>query len=68
MSTQVKVDLLPCPFCGGEATNVPYKNGKYYEVRCENKDCAVIVFTGVKDTEKEAIEAWNRRADDGKTD
>lgn len=57
-------ELKSCPFCGGN--NV--------EVRCQTfvgiyrKDYAVFCYDchfglAWKDTEREAIEAWNRRAD-----
>lgn len=56
-------ELKPCPFCGGEARICSAGFEATY-IRCANiKDC------GCKfewfDTEEEAIEAWNRRADNG---
>ena len=51
--------LKPCPFCGGEATIYEdrHENITYgYTVACDN--CCATVFA---DTEKEAIEAWNKR-------
>lgn len=61
-------ELLPCPFCGGEA--VLY-NGNYgWNVRC--KDGKITVFTDCPakktgeidyDTEEDAIVAWNTRAE-----
>ena len=58
-------ELKPCPFCGGE--NVEVFHPKYnpfiglYQVQCY--DC----HFGYKQchTEKEAVAAWNRRANDG---
>ena len=61
-------ELLPCPFCGGEAsimevephthilaTWIPdYKGGAFIE--CDGCTCAVSA-----ETKEEAIEAWNRR-------
>lgn len=44
--------LLPCPFCGGEATEWHSDNGS---VSCDNDECPLIV-------EAESAEAWNRRA------
>ena len=52
-------DLLPCPFCGGEAHTIePARYGKSWGVRCE---CGA--FLGFYFTEAEAVEAWNTRAD-----
>lgn len=57
-------DLKPCPFCGGEA--IILKADQYHQfpnthyISC--RDCTAGI--GPLDTEAEAIEAWNRRADD----
>ena len=63
--------LKPCPFCGGEAeivTNGELTKSKYYfvDVQCKNTRCRG--WSSVLDsrTRKQAIEAWNRRAEDGK--
>ena len=57
-------DLLPCPFCGGEARII----AKPYEpkvcVGCDDDTC--LGFSGLGwlyDSEKEATDAWNRRAE-----
>ena len=59
-------ELKPCPFCGGKAfcTNVlpTYGCDVMYRVFCE--DCNI--NTPSKWTEEKAIEAWNRREEDGK--
>ena len=56
--------LKPCPFCGGEARII----AKLYEpkvcVGCDDDTC--LGFSGLGwlyDSEKEAAEAWNRRAE-----
>ena len=51
-------ELKPCPFCGGEA--VPILAGKldYFRIYC--RDCKA----STKPREyREAIAAWNRRAE-----
>ena len=54
--------LLPCPFCGGEAEMLTAEsmNGGYlFGIMCN--DCRS--RGDVYDTEAEAIEAWNSRAE-----
>lgn len=53
--------LKPCPFCGGEATITLFI--KQIAISCTN--CSAVV---VEKAAQEAIEAWNRRADNGKED
>ena len=55
--------LLPCPFCGSEARTVQIGgNGVPVEwyATCNSRVCGV--ETMLYDTEKEAINVWNRRA------
>lgn len=61
------MELKPCPFCGGKADLSWYMLPK--------EECVISCFAcslrfgrylGLN--KKEAIEAWNRRADDGKAD
>ena len=49
--------LKPCPFCGGN--NLSIDGITVYWVEC--KDCNASI--GGHETEEEAIEAWNWRAD-----
>ena len=53
-------ELLPCPFCGGEAETYSkdYGDVHYWRVVCNGLQCAVL---GVFHSEAEAIEAWNTR-------
>ena len=54
-------ELKPCPFCGGEADWFWDGINQRWQIHCE--DCtAVISCDGLED----AIEAWNRRVEDGK--
>ena len=52
-------ELKPCPFCGCEADD--YCGFAYSEVYCINCNAQI-----QRDSIEEAIEAWNRRAEDGK--
>lgn len=54
-------ELLPCPFCGGEAeilTAESMRGGYLFGIMCN--DCCS--RGDVYETEAEAIEAWNTRA------
>ena len=60
--------LKPCPFCGGKANLVCvpgyYKTGlssSGWLVRCQN-GCISQMSYG---SDHDAVEAWNRRRDDG---
>jgi len=51
-------ELLPCPFCGGEARIFALQIGKGWRVVCSKPFCA----QGPNgDTEAEATAAWNAR-------
>lgn len=61
-------ELLPCPFCGGEAAIVPTLGTTVREwfVTCGNLECNVLACrTKRYYTEAEAITAWNTRAELG---
>lgn len=67
-------DLLPCPFCGGEAVFHEY-TGRSVEVaianrcdvpamiKCERCGAMVSFNTGTRSTRRDAADAWNRRAE-----
>jgi len=58
-------ELKPCPFCGGKAAlEQLLENKDDYMASCDNDECLVTcVMTHCDSTRKEAIEAWNRRAE-----
>lgn len=66
-------DLKPCPFCGGAPTQIfsinPETDGRYI-YGCCTIGCMgnALRGRGGFKTDKEAIEAWNRRADNGIVD
>ena len=62
-------ELKPCPFCGGEAFVTEYlyscdptSRATTHAVECNGCHTTTFEF----DSKEEAIEAWNRRAEDGK--
>ena len=61
-------ELKPCPFCGGRAfihkSNTPL--GTFYFAHCGNEDCPIEPKTHSKYKREHAVEAWNRRVEDGK--
>lgn len=70
-----KIELKPCPFCGGEAELIDDsgRHGKVYSVyhQCPRNGgkfnrygsvCTLTIDTGWYDTAEEATEAWNTRA------
>ena len=57
-------DLLPCPFCGGEARVERDSFGGLFYMGCLNDECMGFIGLGwTYKNEEEAIESWNRRAD-----
>lgn len=61
------IEIKHCPFCGNTnitgATHKPVGSAEFYEVICV--DCSARIRRSSK---RKAIEAWNRRVNDGKTD
>lgn len=60
-------ELLPCPFCGGEAELMYWEDDllSAFSVACTNDDCYMMVDTGFYRNLQDAIDAWNTRADGG---
>lgn len=52
-------ELKPCPFCGGQGDYYYIMTMRKHWIGCSNCNCA----TDGYDTEEEAIEAWNTRAE-----
>lgn len=68
--------LKPCPFCGGhniEITSCDFEccadcdgcDNKTYAIVCNVNKGGCGGASGFQTTKAEAIEAWNRRANDG---
>ena len=57
-------ELLPCPFCGGEAEIHPKRDGskKGLSVECMNGRCDMAPHADSFPNTTEAIAAWNTRA------
>ena len=53
-------ELKPCPFCGGTQLTIISVYGEDCYVNCDA--CTTCGPSG--ETREEAIEAWNRRAED----
>lgn len=56
-------ELKPCPFCGYKG--IMQRNGHCFRVYCPNKDGPIEPKTHWFLNHLLAIEAWNRRADNG---
>lgn len=59
-----EVKLKNCPFCGGEA--FVWRTNHRVFIQCSNYNANSHLVQVRGRTMGEAIEAWNRRADDGK--
>ena len=61
-----KVELKPCPFCGGEAVYEEMMVRKGYECNVHCNSCLAsmhsITFDWQFEATEEAITAWNKRA------
>lgn len=58
----------PCPFCGSKYTQVRYMGGKWQEPSAfssgyRGECCGCYAVTAAYNTEAEAIDAWNTRAE-----
>lgn len=58
-------ELKPCPFCGSKATLHERTDGFYVDCASQYRFCTVLPSTWIYKTEEDAIEAWNRRVDNG---
>lgn len=59
-----KIELKPCPFCGGEAIRLSDFDDEYERVYLESVHCRNChARVAWQETVEEAIEAWNTRAD-----
>lgn len=57
----VPAELKPCPFCGEPVhLDAAYSYFRINTIYCENCDC-VFTLDAFNATEKQIIEAWNRR-------
>jgi hypothetical protein len=64
MSDEKKIELLPCPFCGGEAYLQDWGEVEpRWNVGCNNNECKISSVNDVVcETEEEAFKIWNTRA------
>ena len=53
-------ELKPCPFCGGEAVIVRFRECKKYKPRCKECNCKL----GYYNSKKRAVIEWNQRVHD----
>lgn len=63
------IELKPCPFCDGKPKLVCVFDHKLYAIRhtCHSLGRPIIMIDTIMfESKDDAIDAWNRRADDGK--
>lgn len=69
-----KINLLPCPFCGGEAKikhgypGQQQKGMRQSVVQCKRCGCRTVTYRQLayqswKEVDEQAAEVWNRRTD-----
>ena len=59
-----KIDLKPCPFCGGEAKfeDISTEDETYFMIQCTTEECSAgVCFADNSITKAKAASAWNRR-------
>lgn len=57
-----KIDLLPCPFCGGDPAIRNYKRvWQWYRIYCAGDGCPMGPVTCSRRTLEEAAADWNYR-------
>lgn len=55
--------LKPCPFCGGNAKIISYKNIHHIYHRCSIS--LMVINSDNYDSKESCADAWNRRVDNG---
>ena len=58
-------ELKHCPFCGGKADLIKSPTAKKYHPCCHNEKCIMFVGGMWYKTKEQAIDEWNRMADNG---
>lgn len=63
---QIEMKLKPCPFCGNDDPTITMRKGKdgwrdRYAVLCDYEDNGCGAEGPWYHTEREAVDAWNRR-------
>ena len=59
---KARINLKPCPFCGGKVTVVPGLVAGVTMIFC--RKCGATVSFHQKEKADHPIEAWNRRTND----